>query len=158
MPIEFSKLVRPICLADENTNDENVLAFTAGWGMRYRKESDNDAVDPTNPRSTCTSNEVGPSTFEQCMGDHVNCNRIDLPPNSNSKCFRQGCPYDVRSQSNEPMLLQVVKKGRGLEPCRENRSGEVCANHPPQARLEPYVLRVIIHLDKHRPICIIYAT
>ena len=56
--------------------------------MKYIEENEKDAVNPKQPRSSCLTNGVGPVKFQPCDGGWVGCNRIDLPPVVDERCFR----------------------------------------------------------------------
>ena len=66
--IRFSPNVKPICLPTQEIQDEDRKAFTAGYGLRYVSQKKEDAVLADKLKSSCLTNEIGPSTFKHCQG------------------------------------------------------------------------------------------
>ena len=64
----WSPYVKPICLPTAEIQDEEKTAFTAGYGLRYVKEKKKDEMVADQVKSSCLTNEIGPSAFEHCKG------------------------------------------------------------------------------------------
>ena len=63
--IRLGPNARPICLPTKDLRDQDREAFTAGFGLRFVSEK---KEDDDKRRSSCLTNEIGPSTFNQCQG------------------------------------------------------------------------------------------
>ena len=104
--LSFNEKVGPICLPQNTTTDQDITVFSAGWGLRYA--SVKKANQPL--RSSCLTDEVGPSNFKQCSGGWLSCNRIDLPPIHNfSQCLKWKSQIPPKESSKIIQILGDLK-------------------------------------------------